>query len=107
MDLGDWLRSLGLGRYEAVFRENEIDTVLPSLTAEDLKDLGDAPWRRPAKQVETHAADVANRYAVALLSIDVDDCPELARRYQVAGVPSLLFFRNGQVVARRTQRARS
>ena len=41
MDLGDWLRSLGLGQYEAAFRENEIDdTVLWSLTAEDLKDLG-------------------------------------------------------------------
>ena len=36
----DWLRSLGLEQYEAAFRENEIDdTVLPSLTAEDLKDL--------------------------------------------------------------------
>ena len=36
-----WLRSLGLGRYEAAFRDNEIDeTVLPNLTAEDLKDLG-------------------------------------------------------------------
>jgi hypothetical protein len=41
MDLGGWLRSLGLERYEAVFRENEIDdTVLPNLTAEDLKELG-------------------------------------------------------------------
>ena len=41
MDVVVWLRSLGLGRYEAVFRENEIDeTVLPSLTAEDLKELG-------------------------------------------------------------------
>jgi hypothetical protein len=41
MDLRSWLRSLGLERYEAAFRENEIDeTVLPSLTAEDLKDLG-------------------------------------------------------------------
>jgi hypothetical protein len=41
MDLGDWLRRLGLERYEAAFRENEIDdTVLPKLTAEDLKDLG-------------------------------------------------------------------
>jgi SAM domain (Sterile alpha motif) len=41
MDIVVWLRSLGLGRYEAVFRENEIDeTVLPNLTAEDLKDLG-------------------------------------------------------------------
>jgi class 3 adenylate cyclase len=41
MDLGAWLRSLGLERYEATFRENEIDdTVLPTVTAEDLKDLG-------------------------------------------------------------------
>jgi class 3 adenylate cyclase/predicted ATPase len=41
MDLGGWLRKLGLEHYEAAFRENKIDdTVLPSLTAEDLKDLG-------------------------------------------------------------------
>ena len=41
MDVKGWLRRLGLEQYEAAFRENEIDdTVLPSLTAEDLKDLG-------------------------------------------------------------------
>src|ERR1700693_2425001 len=41
MDVVVWLRSLGLGQYEAAFRENEIDeTVLSNLTAEDLKDLG-------------------------------------------------------------------
>ena len=41
MDVVVWLRSLGLGQYEAAFRENEIDErVLPSLTAEDLKELG-------------------------------------------------------------------
>jgi SAM domain (Sterile alpha motif) len=41
MDLGGWLRSLGLERYEASFRENEIDeTVLASLTHETLKELG-------------------------------------------------------------------
>ena len=41
MDLAGWLQSLGLERYAAAFRENEIDeTVLPSLTTEDLKDLG-------------------------------------------------------------------
>jgi class 3 adenylate cyclase len=41
MDDVVWLRSLGLGKYEAAFRENEIEeTVLPNLTAEDLKDLG-------------------------------------------------------------------
>ena len=41
MDIAVWLRSLGLGKYEAAFRENEItEKVLPNLTAEDLKELG-------------------------------------------------------------------
>jgi hypothetical protein len=41
MDVVVWLRSLGLGKYEAAFRENDIDeTVLPSLTHENLKELG-------------------------------------------------------------------
>jgi hypothetical protein len=41
MDIVVWLRSLGLGKYEALFRENDIDeTVLPSLTDENLKELG-------------------------------------------------------------------
>ena len=41
MDVGDWLRSLGLGQYEDAFRENEIDgEILPTLTSEDLKELG-------------------------------------------------------------------
>jgi class 3 adenylate cyclase len=41
MDVGGWLRRLGLEQYEATFRENDIDeTVLPNLTHETLKDLG-------------------------------------------------------------------
>ncbi|HUK06663.1 MAG TPA: adenylate/guanylate cyclase domain-containing protein [Stellaceae bacterium] len=41
MDIGVWLRKLGLERYEPAFRENRIDaSILPRLTAEDLKELG-------------------------------------------------------------------
>ena len=41
MDVVVWLRSLGLGKYEAIFRDNDIDeAVLPTLRAEDLKELG-------------------------------------------------------------------
>src|SRR5690242_15836445 len=41
MDIGGWLRGLGLERYEQAFRDNEIDLrVLPELTADDLKELG-------------------------------------------------------------------
>ena len=41
MDIGGWLRSLGLEQYEAAFRENAIELdVLPELTDQHLKDLG-------------------------------------------------------------------
>ena len=40
MDLWAWLRSLGLERYEAVFRDNEIDAdVLHDLTDNHLREM--------------------------------------------------------------------
>ena len=57
MDVVVWLRSHGLGQYEAAFRENEIDeTVLPGLTAEDLKELGVAALGHRRKLLHAIAA---------------------------------------------------
>ena len=55
MDLGGWLRNLGLERYEAAFRENEInERVLPSLTQEDLKEIGVGPVGLPFQNSDVH-----------------------------------------------------
>ena len=41
MEIGQWLRGLGLQSYEQAFRDNGIDLdVLPRLTADDLKEIG-------------------------------------------------------------------
>jgi predicted ATPase/class 3 adenylate cyclase len=41
MNVADWLRSLGLERYEPAFREHDVGAdLLHQLTAEDLKELG-------------------------------------------------------------------
>jgi len=41
MDVGEWLKGIGLGQYEATFREHEIDAeVLPELTEGDLEKFG-------------------------------------------------------------------
>jgi hypothetical protein len=41
LDIGAWLRSLGLQQYEPVFRENAADVeTLPELTETDLEKLG-------------------------------------------------------------------
>jgi SAM domain (Sterile alpha motif) len=70
MDIVVRLRSLGLGKDEAAFRENEIDeTILPNLTAEDLKELGVTALghRRTlldaiaALRTDTHRPEPSNR----------------------------------------------
>ena len=62
MDVGLWLRRLGLGQYEAAFRDNEIGgEVLPKLTAEDLKDLGVAVVGHRRKIVSAIEASTLRR----------------------------------------------
>jgi class 3 adenylate cyclase/predicted ATPase len=98
MELGAWLRSLGLGEYEAVFRENKIDeTVLPKLTSEDLKELGVTALgdRRklldgiaalhptpaaPATAKETLPRDAAERRQVTVMFTDLVGSTALSAR---------------------------
>jgi class 3 adenylate cyclase/predicted ATPase len=71
MDVVVWLRSLGLEEYEADFRENKIDdTVLPNLTAEDLKDLGVTAVGHRRKLVDAIAA-LRNDPSVQAASVTV------------------------------------
>jgi hypothetical protein len=55
MDVADWLKGLGLKRYAASFRENDIDgDMLASLTA-DLKELGFASFGHRKRLLEAIA----------------------------------------------------
>jgi hypothetical protein len=61
MDVAVWLRGLGLTKYEAIFRENDIDeAVLPSLTHENLKELGVASFGHRVKLLDAIAALCSN-----------------------------------------------
>ena len=55
------------------------------------------PCRMLAPTIEELKADYAGR--VKIVKIDVDAEPELAIRYRVASIPTLLYFKNGEVVA--------
>jgi class 3 adenylate cyclase len=62
MDIGKWLRSLSLERYETIFRENEIDLdVLSELTEGDLEKLG-VPMG-PRKRLLKAIADLSSTTA--------------------------------------------
>ncbi|MCC2654807.1 MAG: adenylate/guanylate cyclase [Microvirga sp.] len=57
MDIGDWLRSLGLERYERAFIDNAVDTdVLPELTESDLEKLGLALGDRKRLRTESRSS---------------------------------------------------
>ncbi len=57
MDVGSWLKSLGLGQYEATFRENDVGAeLLPNLTADDLKEIGVTSFGHRRQLLEAIAA---------------------------------------------------
>src|SRR5215213_3163872 len=57
VDIGIWLRGLGLEQYEQAFRANDVDgQILPKLTAEDLAALGVASVGHRRKLLEAIAA---------------------------------------------------
>jgi hypothetical protein len=74
-----WLRSIGLGKNEAVFRENDNDeTVLPNLTAEDLQEVGVASLRHRRKLLD----------AIATLRTDASGKPPSVDLATTSNVPS-------------------
>ena len=85
MDVVVWLRSLGLGEYEATFRENKIDeTVLPNLTAEDLKELGVTALGHRRKLLDAIAALSAAVPTAAVRAVSRDTpAPADAERRQL------------------------
>jgi class 3 adenylate cyclase len=57
MNVAEWLRALGLDRYGATFRENDVDSeLLPNLTADDLKEIGIASLGHRRRLLEAIAA---------------------------------------------------
>jgi hypothetical protein len=75
-----WLPNLGLGKYEAAFRENDIDeTVLPSLTHDTLKELGVASLGHRVKLLD----------AIAALRTDASGKPPSADAATTSSAPSV------------------
>ena len=62
-----------------------------------------AEWCQPCKMISPIVAEVADAYAgkVKVLKMNVDDNTETPTKYGVRGIPSLLVFKDGNVVATR------
>jgi thioredoxin 1 len=63
-----------------------------------------ALWCGPCKVQSPILKDLAGELAgrVRVIKIDVDQNAGLARQYQIQGVPTLIFFKNGKLVWRQS-----
>jgi thioredoxin 1 len=59
-----------------------------------------ASWCGPCRMIAPHVDDVATEFVgkAKVGKVDVDSNQGTAARYQVRGIPTLLLFKNGEVV---------
>ncbi len=60
-----------------------------------------ATWCGPCKAQAAILDKFAESTDAVVAIVDVDDCPELAARFGVRGMPTLLAFRGGKETGRR------
>jgi thioredoxin 1 len=61
-----------------------------------------APWCGPCRMVAPIIEELAQEYAgkLAVGKINVDDYQQMAARYGVASIPTIMIFKNSQLVER-------
>ena len=60
-----------------------------------------ASWCGPCRMLAPVIAEIAEEYAekVKVGKVNVDEQPNLANRYGIASIPTVMLFKNGEVVS--------
>ncbi|MDO6824921.1 thioredoxin [Marinobacter sp. 1_MG-2023] len=63
-----------------------------------------APWCGPCKTVAPLLEEIAGEFEnqLTVVKVNVDDSPEMTARMKIRGIPTLVLFRDGDVVAQQT-----
>ena len=61
-----------------------------------------AVWCGPCRMIGPILEEISEEMAdrVTVVKCNVDDCEDIAMRYRIMNIPTLLFFRNGEIVDR-------
>ena len=79
---------------EGSFSEKVLNSAVPVLV--DFYADWCGPCRAMAPALEELASETAG---IRVVKVNVDEAPEVASRYGISAIPSLLVFKNGEVVA--------
>ena len=60
-----------------------------------------ASWCGPCRMIAPYIDQIADEYAgrAKVGKLDVDEAPAVAQRYGIRGVPTLIVFKQGEIVA--------
>lgn len=78
---------------------SEFDSVVLQSDVPVLVDFW-APWCGPCRMVAPAVEQLASEFQGKALvcKVNVDECQEIAMRYRITSIPTLMVFKNGQVV---------
>ena len=62
-----------------------------------------ATWCGPCRMLSPVVEEVSQEHAdtLAVGKVNVDECPELAQQFGVMSIPTLILFKDGQIVDKR------
>jgi thioredoxin 1 len=77
-------------RFEEVVLKSELPVMV---------DFG-ATWCGPCKKVEPVIEEISEEYAGKMIAVkcDVEECPDTAAKFGIMNIPTVLFFKGGQIV---------
>lgn len=57
-----------------------------------------APWCGPCRMIAPVIDELAKEYAgrIACYKVNTDDCPNIASKYGIRSIPTVVFFNNGE-----------
>jgi len=59
-----------------------------------------ATWCAPCRMIAPIVEELAKEYEgkAKFVKVNTDENPDLASKYQIRGIPTLMFFKNGEMV---------